>query len=54
MPGTVVDRERNAQKIKDLLEESPELQEDVDEFEKEYQFRKKLASARKETGLTQK
>ena len=54
MPGTVVDREQNAKKIKDLLGTNPELVEEVNEFEREYQFRKKLVLARREAGLTQK
>ena len=54
MPGTVVDREKNAQKIQELINSDPELKEAAEEFEKEYQFRKKLVLARKEAGLTQK
>ena len=54
MPGTVVDREKNAQKIQELVDSDPKLKEAAEDFEKEYQFRKKLVLARKEAGLTQK
>ena len=54
MPFVAVDREENLQKIKELLAENPELQKDLDDFKKEYEFRKKLVLARKEAGLTQK
>ena len=54
MPFVAVDREKNKQEIKKLLDENPELQAESDEFHKEYEFRKKLILARKEAGLTQK
>ena len=54
MPFVAVDREKNKQEIERLLAENPELQAESDEFHKEYEFRKKLALARKEAGLTQK
>ena len=54
MPFVAVDREENLRKINELVAENPELQEDLDEFDREYEFRKKLVLARKEAGLTQK
>ena len=54
MPFVAVDREENLRKIKELVAENPELQKDLDDFNKEYEFRKKLVLARKEAGLTQK
>ena len=47
MPGTIVDKERNSQKIKALLDSDPSLKEVADEFEKEYEVRKKLALAKR-------
>jgi len=43
MPGMIVDREENAKKIRELIESDPELKEVAEEFEREYEFRKKLA-----------
>ena len=54
MPFVAVDREENLRKINEIVAEYPEVQEDLDEFDREYEFRKKLVLARKEAGLTQK
>ncbi|MDR2166573.1 MAG: helix-turn-helix domain-containing protein [Clostridiales bacterium] len=54
MPFIAVDREENRRKIQELLAENPELQEELDNFNREYEFRKKLVLARREAGLTQK
>lgn len=54
MPFVAVDREENLRKLNEMLAENPELQEELDEFDREYEFRKKLVLARKEAGLTQK
>jgi len=54
MPGTVVDKEKVAMKIQSLVDSDPELKEAAEEFEAEYELRKKMVLARKSTGLTQK
>ena len=54
MPGTVANREEEAKKLKALIEENPKLQHVVEDFDREYEFRKKLVAARKTVGLTQK
>jgi len=54
MPGTVVNREKEAAKIQALIDSDPELKEAATEFETEYELRKKMVLARKEAGLTQK
>ena len=54
MPGTVANKEEEAKKLQAMIEANPELQQVVDDFDREYEFRKKLVAARKETGLTQK
>jgi len=54
MPGIVVERGRNAKKIQALIDSDPKLKEVAEEFEEEYELRKKMVLARKSTGLTQK
>lgn len=54
MPGTVANREEEAKKLQAMIEANPELQQVIDDFDREYEFRKKLVAARKEAGLTQK
>ena len=54
MPGTVANREEEAKKLEAMIEANPELQQVVDDFDREYEFRKKLIAARKAAGLTQK
>jgi len=40
--------------IQELIDSDPELKKHNDEWNKEYEFRKKLVLARKQSGLTQK
>jgi len=54
MPGTVVDKEKVAMKIQALVDSDPELKEAAEEFEAEYELRKKMVLARKSAGITQK
>ena len=54
MPGVAVERGRNAMKVKTLIDSDPELKEAAEEFEAEYELRKKMVLARKTAGLTQK
>ena len=42
MPGIKVSREEIEQRIKEMTESNPELRAEVEEFEKEYRFRKKV------------
>ena len=54
MPGTVADMEKEERKMQALIDSDPELAQFADEWDKEYEFRKKLVLARKEAELTQK
>jgi len=54
MPGTVVDKNKVAMKINALVDSDPELKKAAEEFEAEYELRKKMVMARKSAGLTQK
>jgi len=54
VPGLAANREKEAIVIQTLMASNIELKEAAEEFEKEYQLRKKMVLARKEAGLTQK
>ena len=54
MPGTVANIEKEKEKMQALIDSDPELAQFAEEWDKEYEFRKKLVLARKEAGLTQK
>ncbi|MCL1882559.1 MAG: helix-turn-helix domain-containing protein [Defluviitaleaceae bacterium] len=54
MQGAVGERGKNAMKVNALIESNPELKKVAEEFEQEYELRKKMVLARKEAGLTQK
>ena len=54
MPGIAIERGRNAMKIQALIDSEPELRQAAEEFNAEYELRKKLVLARKEANLTQK
>ena len=54
MPGAVANREKEAMKIQALIDSDSELKKEAEEFEREYELRKKMVLARKEAGLTQK
>jgi len=41
-------------RLEELMENSPEAKSAVEEFRKEYEFRKKLVLAREEAGLSQR
>jgi DNA-binding XRE family transcriptional regulator len=54
MPFVETDMEQESRELQSMIDSDPLLQESAKQFEKEYQFRKKLIMARKEAGLTQK
>lgn len=54
MPGRKVDIEEIKKKRQELIDSNPELAKASEEWNKEYEFRKKLSLAREETGMTQK
>jgi len=54
MPFVVADMNYEEKKMQELIESNPELKQFADEWDKEYEFRKKLVVARKEAGITQK
>ena len=54
MPGIVADMEKEERKMQALIDSDPELAQFADDWDKEYEFRKKLVLARKEAELTQK
>jgi len=49
----VADMEKEAEILKELMQD-PEVKTHMDEWEQEYQIRKKLRQAREEAGITQK
>lgn len=53
MPFREVDIEKEQQELDDLLK-NPTAKKVYDEFEREYEFRKKLTEARKANNITQK
>jgi len=54
MPFVEVNREDEAKKLQALMNADPEVKKHIEEWNEEYEFRKKLVLARKTTGLTQK
>ena len=54
MPFVKANREEEAKKLRTLMDSDPEVRQHIEDWDKEYAFRKKLALARKEAGLTQK
>ena len=54
MPFVKANRAEEAEKLKSLIESDPEVRQHIEEWDKEYAFRKKLAAVRKDAGLTQK
>jgi len=54
MPFMEADMEQEARELQAMIEEDPELQKAAEQFDKEYELRKKLVLARKGAGLTQK
>ena len=54
MPGTVADMAQEERRMQSLIDSDPEIAQFAEEWDKEYEFRKKLVLARKEAGLTQK
>lgn len=54
MPSTVADMQKEEKRMQALIDSDPEVAKFADEWDKEYEFRKKLVLARKEAGLTQK
>ena len=54
MPFVVADMQAEKVKLQQLIDSDPALKTAADEWDKEYEFRKKMVLARKEAGLTQK
>jgi len=54
MPFLKADVEEEAKKLQTMIDSDPETKKHIEEFDREYEFRKKLVFARKEAGLTQK
>ena len=54
MPFAVANRGEEAKKLQGLIDADTEVKQHIENWDKEYAFRKKLALARKEAGLTQK
>jgi DNA-binding XRE family transcriptional regulator len=54
MPFVKANMEKEAEKMQELIDSDPELKQFAEEWDKEYEFRKKLVLARKGAGLTQK
>ena len=54
MPFEAADMKKEAAKLQSLLDSDPEVKQHIENWDKEYAFRKKMALARKQAGLTQK
>jgi len=54
MPFVEANMAKERRKLQELIDGSPEAKKAVEEFDKEYEFRRKLVLAREEAGLTQK
>jgi len=54
MPGTVADMAIEERRMQALIDSDPGVALFAEEWDREYEFRKKLVLARKEAGLTQK
>jgi len=54
MPFTQANAKDEQKRMQDMIDSDPELAKFAEEWDKEYEFRKKLVLARKEAGLTQK
>ena len=54
MPFVEVNMVEERKKLQELMGSSPEAKKAIDDFDKEYEFRRKLVLAREEAGLTQK
>ena len=54
MPGKKVDIEEIKKKRQEIIDPCPELAKASNQWNKEYEFRKKLTLAREEMGMTQK
>jgi len=54
MPFTQANAKEEEKRMQDMIDSDPELAKFAEEWDKEYEFRKKLVLARKEAGLTQK
>jgi len=53
MQFVTANREEEARKLQTIIESDTEVKRHIDDWDKEYAFRKKLALARREAGLTQ-
>jgi DNA-binding XRE family transcriptional regulator len=54
MPFIETDMQQETEELNAMIDADPELQIAASEFNREYEFRRKLVAARKAAGLTQK
>jgi len=54
MPFIKANREEESKKLQALIDSDSEVKQHIEDWDKEYAFRKKIALARKEAGFTQK
>jgi len=54
VPFVKANIEDEAKKMQEIIDSDPEMKQFADEWDKEYDFRKKLVTARKAAGVTQK
>jgi len=54
MPFVKADINAEKKKLQEMMDSESEIKEFIEEWEREYEFRKKLVLARMEAGLTQK
>lgn len=54
MPFVEANMAEERKKLQELISNSPEAKKAVEDFDKEYEFRRKLVLAREEAGLTQR
>lgn len=53
MPFTEANMEQEAKELQEMMDASPEVKAHIEAFNAEYELRKKMVLARKESGLTQ-
>ena len=54
MPFVKANRAEETMRLQSLIDSDPDVKQHIEDWDREYAFRKKLAMARKEAGLTQK
>jgi len=54
MPFVEANMDEERKMLQNLIDSSPEAKKAVEDFDREYEFRKKLVLARQEAGITEK